>query len=49
MTNKKKLIIHSPEFKTEALKLVKKVGVAAVSLHESQVYGWRKAVKKKAM
>ncbi len=50
MTNKKKRIIHSPEFKAEALKLVEKVGVAAtarqLSLHESQIYGWRKAVKK---
>lgn len=54
MTNKKKRIIHSPEFKVEAeaeaLKLAEKVGVAAtarqLSLHESQIYGWRKAVKK---
>lgn len=52
MTNKKKRIIHSPEFKAEAeaLKLAEKVGVAAtarqLSLHESQIYGWRKAVKK---
>ncbi len=34
----------------EALKLAEKVGVAAtarqLSLHESQIYGWRKAVKK---
>ncbi|CAM3382723.1 transposase [Vibrio cholerae] len=51
MTNKKR-IIHSPEFKAEAeaLKLAEKVGVAAtarqLSLHESQIYGWRKAVKK---
>ncbi len=44
-----KRIIHSPEFKAEALKLAEKVGVAAaarqLSLHESQIYGWRKAVK----
>ena len=50
MTNKKKRIIHSPEFKSDALKLAEKVGVSAaasqVSLHESQIYGWRKAVKK---
>ncbi|MDF4691194.1 IS3 family transposase [Vibrio parahaemolyticus] len=50
MTNKKKRIIHSPEFKAEALKLAEKVGVVAaarqLSLHESQIYGWRKAVKK---
>ncbi|MCX8834550.1 IS3-like element ISVpa2 family transposase [Vibrio parahaemolyticus] len=50
MTSKKKRIIHSPEFKAEALKLADKVGVAAaarqLSLHESQLYGWRKAAKK---
>ncbi|GMM91214.1 hypothetical protein MTsN2n6_41900 [Vibrio fortis] len=49
MTNKKKRIIHSPEFKAEALKLAEKMGVAAaarqLSLYESQLYGWRKAVK----
>ncbi|MCR9977540.1 IS3 family transposase [Vibrio parahaemolyticus] len=52
MTSKKKRIIHSPEFKAEALKLADKVGVAAaarqLSLHESQLYGWRKAAKKDA-
>ena len=40
MTNKKKRILHSPEFKAEALKLAEKVGVAAaarqLSLHESR-------------
>lgn len=51
MTNKKKGIIHSPEFKAETLKLAENVGVAAaarqqLSLHESQVYDWRKTVKK---
>ncbi len=50
MTSKKKRIIHFPEFKVEALKLAEKVGVAAaarqLSLHESQIYGWRKAAKK---
>ncbi|MFS1891882.1 MULTISPECIES: IS3 family transposase [Vibrio] len=50
MTSKKKRIIHSPEFKAETLKLAEKVGVAAaarqLSLHESQIYGWRKATKK---
>ncbi|EHU4838223.1 IS3 family transposase [Vibrio parahaemolyticus] len=50
MTNKKKRIIHSPEFKAETLKLAEKVGVAAaarqLSLHESQIYAWRKTVKK---
>ena len=50
MTNKKKRIFHSPEFKAEALKLAEKVGVAAAArqlgLHDSQIYGWRKAVQK---
>lgn len=50
MTNKNKRIIHSSEFKAETLKLAEKVGVAAaarqLSLHESQIYGWRKAVNK---
>lgn len=47
MTTKKTRIKHAPEFKAEALKLVEKVGVAAarqLSLDESQIYGWRKAV-----
>ncbi len=50
MTNKKKRIIYSPEFKAETLKLAEKVGAAAaarqLSLDESQVYAWRKTVKK---
>ncbi len=50
MTNKNKRIIHSPEFKAKTLKLVEKVRVAAaarqLSLHESQLYAWRKAAKK---
>ncbi|AEX22340.1 transposase [Vibrio sp. STUT-A11] len=50
MTNNKTRIKHSPEFKTEALKLAEKVGVAEATrqlgLHESQIYGWRKALKK---
>ena len=49
MKSKKKRILHSSEFKTETLKLAEKVGVAAaarqLSLHESQIYGWRKAAK----
>ncbi|MFA1572067.1 IS3 family transposase, partial [Vibrio tasmaniensis 1F-187] len=52
MTTKKTRIKHAPEFKAEALKLAEKVGVAAaarqLSLYESQIYGWRKAVKKDA-
>lgn len=50
MTNNKKRIIHSLEFKVETLKLADKVGVAAAArqlfLHESQIYGWRKAANK---
>lgn len=50
MTTKKTRIKHTSEFKAEALKLADKVGVAAaarqLSLYESQIYGWRKAVKK---
>lgn len=50
MTTKKTRIKHSPEFKAETLKLAEKVGVAAaarqLSLHESQIYGWRKNSKK---
>ncbi|HAS3629906.1 TPA: IS3 family transposase [Vibrio cholerae] len=50
MTNKTKRILHSAEFKAEALKLAEKLGVATatqhLSLHESQIYGWRKAAKK---
>ena len=42
MTNKKKRIFHSPEFKAEDLKLAEKVGLAAAArqlgLHESQIY-----------
>ena len=52
MTSKKTRIIHSPEFKAEALKLAEKMGVAAaarqLSLHESQIYGWRKSAKSDA-
>lgn len=50
MTNKNKRIIYSPEFKAETLKLAEKERVAAaarlLSLHESQIYAWRKTVKK---
>lgn len=50
MTTKKTRIKHPPEFKAEALKLADKVGAAAaarqLSLHESQIYSWRKTAKK---
>ncbi len=53
MTNKKKRIIHSLEFKAEALKLAEIVGVAVaareLTLHESQIYGLHKVVKKDTM
>ncbi|EDL70759.1 IS3 ORF1 [Vibrio campbellii HY01] len=46
MTTKKTRIKHSAEFKAETLKLAEKIGVAAaakqLSLHESQIYDWRK-------
>lgn len=36
---------HTPEFRTEALKLAERIGVAAaareLSLYESQLYNWR--------
>ncbi len=49
MATKKTRIKHAPEFKAEALKLAEKAGVTAaarqLSLYESQVYVWRKAVQ----
>jgi transposase len=37
---------HTPEFRSEALKLAERIGVAAaareLSLYESQLYDWRK-------
>lgn len=42
---------YSDEFKAEALKLAEKTGVASAArepgIHESQIYGWRSAAKKK--
>ncbi|MCD3590407.1 transposase, partial [Escherichia coli] len=36
---------HSPEFRSEALKLAERIGVTAaareLSLYESQLYNWR--------
>ncbi|WNT76450.1 hypothetical protein QMY48_04962 (plasmid) [Escherichia coli] len=44
-TSKKPRKQHSPEFRSEALKLVERIGVAAaareLSLYESQLYAWR--------
>ncbi|EGR4458261.1 hypothetical protein PY199_002485 [Vibrio cholerae] len=53
MTNKKKRIIRSPQFKVEALKLSENVEVAAaasqLSLRKSLTCDWRKVVKKYTM
>ena len=39
---------HSPEFRSEALKLAERIGVAAaareISLYESQLYAWRSKI-----
>lgn len=44
-TTKKPRKQHSPEFRSEALKLAERIGVAAaareLSLYESQLYAWR--------
>lgn len=44
-TSKKNRKQHSPEFRSEALKLAERIGVAAaareLSLYESQLYAWR--------
>ncbi len=44
-TDKKPRKQHSPEFRSEALKLAERIGVAAaareLSLYESQLYAWR--------
>lgn len=45
-TNKKPRKQHTPEFRNEALKLAKRIGVAAreLSLYESQLYAWRSKI-----
>ncbi len=44
-TSKKARKQHSPEFRSEALKIAERIGVAAatreLSLYESQLYNWR--------
>ncbi|NEL70113.1 transposase, partial [Escherichia coli] len=44
-TSKKAHKQHSPEFRSEALKLAERIGVTAaareLSLYESQLYNWR--------
>ena len=48
-TSKKPRKQHSPEFRSEALKLAERIGVAAagrgLSLYESQLYNWRSKQK----
>lgn len=43
---------YSDEFKAEALKLAENTSVASAArqlgLHDSQIYGWRSAARKKA-
>lgn len=40
---------HSPEFRSEALKLAERIGVAAaarqLSLYDSQLYAWRSKIQ----
>lgn len=49
-TSKKPRKQHSPEFRSEALKLAERIGVAAaareLSLYESQLYNWRSKQQK---
>ncbi|GDJ76492.1 IS3 family transposase OrfA [Escherichia coli] len=48
-TSKKPRKQHSPEFRSEALKLAERIGVAAaareLSLYESQLYAWRRKLQ----
>lgn len=48
-TSKKPRKQHSPEFRSEALKLAERIGVTAaareLSLYESQLYNWRSKQK----
>ncbi|SNY97410.1 transposase [Halomonas sp. hl-4] len=50
--SKQKRNRYSDEFKAEALKLAERTSVASAArelgIHESQIYGWRSAAKKKA-
>ncbi|MBI6550313.1 transposase [Xenorhabdus sp. VLS] len=52
MTTTKKRTIYNEEFKAEALKLGKAIGMEKaakkLSLHESQLYAWRKATQQNA-
>jgi transposase len=48
-TSKKSRKQHTPEFRSKALKLAERIGVAAaareLSLYESQLYAWRSKLK----
>lgn len=50
--NKEPRKTYNTEFKTEALKLANKIGVAAAAkelgVYDSQIYNWRAAQQKKA-
>jgi transposase len=52
MTKKSTRKRYRDEFKTEALNLARKVGVAAAAsqlgIHDAQIYQWRAAADKKA-
>jgi transposase len=52
MTIKKTRKTHTAEFKSEALKLTERVGVAEAArqlkIYESQLYNWRTAIEKKS-
>ena len=52
MTTKKNRKTYTAEFKTEALKLAERVGVAEAArqlkLYETQIYNWRNTSEKKS-
>ncbi len=52
MTTKKNRKTYTAEFKTEALKLAERVGVAEAArqlkLYETQIYNWRNASENKS-
>jgi transposase len=52
MSTKKQRKIYNAEFKTEALKLAARIGVAAAAkelgVYDSQIYNWRAATQKKS-
>ena len=52
-TSKKPRKQHSPEFRSEALKLAERIGVTAaareLSLYESQLYNWRSKISRRLL